>query len=70
MANAICNLDTHGQIVYPVNEGMSDVVRSTEIAWCRLFYDMETMVGNSSYHFELSIILPLTYNRLSRFIVP
>lgn len=46
MANAICNLDPHGQIVYPVNEGMSDVVRSTELAWCRLFYDMETMVGN------------------------
>jgi hypothetical protein len=46
MANAVCNLDPHGQIVYPVNEGMSDAVRSTELAWCRIFYDSEFMVGN------------------------
>ncbi|KAI0537875.1 hypothetical protein GGR58DRAFT_513508 [Xylaria digitata] len=43
MTNAICNFDAHGQIVYPINEGMSDVVRSTELSWCRLFYDMESM---------------------------
>ena len=45
MANAVCNLDTHGKVVYPVNEGMSDTVRSTELAWSRIFYDSEVMVG-------------------------
>ncbi|KAH6645348.1 hypothetical protein BKA67DRAFT_595736 [Truncatella angustata] len=43
MSNVICNLDSYGQIVYPINEGMSDAIRSTELAWCHIFYDSETM---------------------------
>ncbi|KAJ6184692.1 hypothetical protein N7519_005993 [Penicillium mononematosum] len=43
MANAVYNLDSHGKIVYPVNEGMSDTVKSTELAWSRIFYDSEVM---------------------------
>lgn len=46
MANAVCNLDSHGQIVYPVNKGMSEAVRRTEVVWCRIFYDAELMVCN------------------------
>ncbi|KAL2867572.1 uncharacterized protein BJX67DRAFT_371908 [Aspergillus lucknowensis] len=43
MANTVCNLDLSGQVVYPVNEGMSDAVRSTELAWSRIFYDSEVL---------------------------
>jgi hypothetical protein len=46
MANVVCNLDPYGQIVYPMNEGMSDAVRSTELTWCRIFHETESMVGH------------------------
>ncbi|KAI1745730.1 hypothetical protein F4680DRAFT_443200 [Xylaria scruposa] len=43
IANAICNLSPQGQVVYSINEGMPDVVRSTELEWSLLFHKMETM---------------------------
>lgn len=46
MANIICNLDPNGQIVYPINEGMSDEIKNNELTWCHIFYDSEFMVGN------------------------
>lgn len=44
MANAVCNFDAQGQLVYTVNEGMADIIVNTELAWCRIFYDSEVMV--------------------------
>jgi hypothetical protein len=46
MANILCNLDNNGQIVYPINEGTSDEIKSNELTWCHIFYDSEFLVGN------------------------
>jgi hypothetical protein len=45
MSNVVCNLDPQGHITYPINQGMSEAVRDTELTWCRIFYDSEFMVG-------------------------
>lgn len=45
VANIICNFDGQGKLVYRVNEGMSDAVLQTELAWCKLFTDSETLVS-------------------------
>lgn len=44
MANIICNFNTHGDLTYLVNEGMSASVLRTELAWCKIFMDSETIV--------------------------
>ncbi|KAI0867765.1 hypothetical protein GGS24DRAFT_507467 [Hypoxylon argillaceum] len=41
MANIVCNFDQRGDPVYLVNEGMSEVVQKTELAWGHLFLDSE-----------------------------
>lgn len=46
MANILCNLDPNGQIAYPINEGMSDEVKSNELTWCHIFYDSEFLVSD------------------------
>ncbi|KAI0123701.1 hypothetical protein BJ170DRAFT_598904 [Xylariales sp. AK1849] len=43
MSNVVCNFDSHGRLAYLVNEGMPEIVVKTELAWCRLFYDSESM---------------------------
>ncbi|KAJ6781024.1 hypothetical protein PWT90_04926 [Aphanocladium album] len=43
MANIICNFDSHGHLTYLVNQGMSDAVLQTELAWCKLFTESETL---------------------------
>ncbi|OAQ99174.1 hypothetical protein LLEC1_01748 [Akanthomyces lecanii] len=45
VANIICNFDAQGKLAYRVNEGMSDAVLQTELAWCKLFTDSETLVS-------------------------
>lgn len=45
MANILCNLDPNGQIVYPINEGMSEEIKSNEHTWLHIFYDSESMVS-------------------------
>ena len=45
VANIICNFDAQGKLAYRVNEGMSDAVLQTELAWCRLFTDSESLVS-------------------------
>ncbi|KAJ3493701.1 hypothetical protein NLG97_g4565 [Lecanicillium saksenae] len=45
MANIICNFNSHGSLTYLVNEGMSDAVLRTELAWCKLFTDSETLAA-------------------------
>jgi len=65
MSNVICNLDPQGRITYPINEGMSDAVKSTELAWCEIFCDSESMVGTSCTQKGRSIlILPLGHSTL------
>lgn len=71
MANTVYNLDSTGQVVYPVNEGMSDAVRSTELAWSRIFYDSESMVVEESLLHSLSkILIAFTSDRPFRSTVP
>ncbi|TQV90868.1 Indoleamine 2,3-dioxygenase [Cordyceps javanica] len=43
MANIICNFDDQGKLTYQVNEGMSESVQRTELAWCKIFTDSETL---------------------------
>lgn len=45
MAINVLGLDRHGHLWYVFNEGMPEVVVKTELEWCRLFRDMESMVG-------------------------
>ncbi len=46
VANIICNFDAQGSLTYRVNEGLSEAVLRTELAWCKLFTDSETLVSS------------------------
>ena len=59
MANVLHNFDERGERVYKINVGMSELIRSSEEAFFRMFYDLEVMVCSNAYDipFLLSIIL-------------
>ncbi|ATY62009.1 hypothetical protein A9K55_007092 [Cordyceps militaris] len=43
MANIIYNFDAQGKLTYRVNEGLSEEVQQTELAWCKIFSDSESL---------------------------
>lgn len=70
MANILCNLDTNGQIVYPINEGMSDEIKRNELTWCHIFYDSEILVRSPiPYGRKLYGLISNTHDRLSQFTI-
>ena len=43
-ANVLHNFDERGERVYKINIGMSDLIRSSEEIFFRMFYDVEVLV--------------------------
>lgn len=43
-ANVLHNFNEKGERVYKINVGMSDLIRSSEEVFFRMFYDLEVLV--------------------------
>lgn len=43
-ANVLHSFDERGERVYKINVGMSELIRTSEEAFFRMFYDLEVMV--------------------------
>ena len=66
-ANVLHNFDEKGERVYKINVGMSDLIRSSEEVFFRMFHDLEILVCINAL--EISF-LPLTgFFRPSLFIM-
>jgi hypothetical protein len=47
-ANVLLNFDENGDRVYKINVGMSDLIRSSEEVFFRMFFDVEVLVSASA----------------------
>ncbi len=54
-ANVLLNFDEKGERVYKINVGMSDLIRSSEEVFFRMFYNLEVLVR--VHAFKISFML-------------
>lgn len=58
-ANVLHNFDERGERIHKINVGMSDLIRSSEEAFFRMFYDLEVLVcGDSIEIIVLLLMIP------------
>ena len=55
-ANVLHNFNERGERVYRINVGMSDLIRSSEEAFFRMFYNLEVLVCLSGLKIALSLL--------------
>jgi hypothetical protein len=52
-ANVLLNFDEKGERVYKINVRMSDLIRSSEEAFFRMFFDVEVLVRITTYQYSI-----------------
>ncbi|KAH8430228.1 uncharacterized protein LDX57_007897 [Aspergillus melleus] len=55
MSNLLCDFDTSGRMIYTINEGMPDIVRSSEYHFTYIFVEMERLAVPIYLHIAQSI---------------
>lgn len=57
-ANVLHNFNEKGERVYKINVGTSELIRSSEEVFFRMFYNLEVLVCIDA--FEISVLLLIT----------
>jgi hypothetical protein len=64
-ANVLHNFDEKGERVYKINVGMSNLIRSSEEHFFRMFYDLEVLVRIDDSEIPFLLLIMLTRRSLS-----
>lgn len=58
-SSLVLNFDDEGRYVYKINEGLSEMVTTSEEAFARIFYEVEILVCSFVYVFSFPVgIIP------------